>query len=601
MAKAEDSTVLSGVTRSQGATAASRKAEFIKVASVADIPPGGTKAVKLDEKRSVALFNVEGRIYATNNQCPHMGYPLTRGTVRHGVVTCDWHGRRFDLEGGGSFMPGCDDLEIFPVELRNGEVWIGLQNREYTRKDKHLRLLWEGLLRSDEWTIAKAIGLLQAAGVPDAEIAQVCLRHLGRHVMTEGGPDAGRKVSSLVNGIKVARRYDGEERLIALAGAARATAGEAGQRLPIKPLPPPVTWEKIERLCRVFSRDRMVQGIERCLLTARQDEDNNGRILKLLYECVTEDHFLGFSDNLTSMADLSQIVNEFGWERSQELVCNLASKLAGRRRSEPQLFLRVAIDTMKALAPGMHAVRPKLTGSPGHDEDAVAGALAGTDVKKAFEAVGAVVNAGVPFERVIDTFVLLAADRMARTPVNVNSGWPELTTELNLSVSLRTAYKHGGAQVLANALFHTAYQFFQDRWLNIPVRSLREPLEPGTLVARDERSGIAEICGSIQALDVHTVGPQVRGYLDAGFSGEQLLHEMGRVILKDDTGQSIVPTLASIFEEWELLKGHPARNQLLVGLARYAADVRRNKNSQGFAQTALRFAEGRTTVDVFEH
>jgi hypothetical protein len=221
-------------------------------------------------------------------------------------------------------------------------------------------------------------------------------------------------------------------------------------------------------------------------------------------------------------------------------------------------------------------------------------------VKKAFEAVGAVVKAGVPFDRVIGTFVLLAADRMARTPVNVNSGWPELTTELNLSVSLRTAYKHGGAQVLTRALFHTAYQFFQDRWLNIPARSLEEPLEPGSLAASDEAAGIVEICRSIQALDVHNVGPQVRGYLDAGFRGERLLHEMGRVILKDDTGQSIVPTLASIFEEWELLKGRPARNQLLVGLARYAADVRRNKNSQGFAQTALRFAEGRTTVDVFE-
>lgn len=577
-----------------------QQAEFIKVARLTDIPPGGTRAVKLDENRSVALFNVEGRIYATNNQCPHMGYPLTRGTVRHGVVTCDWHGRSFDLAGGGCFMPGCDDLETFPVELRNGEVWIGLEHRAYKRKDKHLRLLWEGLLRSDEWTIAKAIGLLQAGGVPDNEIAQVCLRHLGRHVTTEGGPGAGGKVSSLINGIKVARKYGGEEKLIALAGAARATAGEAGQRLPIKPLPPPVTWEKIEGLCRVFSRNRMEPGIERCLLTARQDEANNDRILKLLYECVAEDHFLGFPDNLISMAYLSQIVSEFGWDRSQELVCNLGSKLAGRRRPEPQLFLRVAIETMKSVAPVIHNGRTQPADSQGHHEDALAGALAGADVKKAFEAVGAVLTDGIPFERVIDTFVLLAADRMARTPVNVNSGWPELTTELNLSVSLRTAYKHGGASVAAKAVFHSAYQFFLDRWLNIPVRSLRQALEPGKLAASDEQSGIAEICGSIQALDVHNVGPQVRGYLDAGFSGERLLHEMGRVILKDDTGQSIVPTLASIFEEWELLKGHPARNQLLVGLARYAADVRRNKNSQGFAQTALRFAEGRTTIDVFE-
>jgi hypothetical protein len=224
----------------------------------------------------------------------------------------------------------------------------------------------------------------------------------------------------------------------------------------------------------------------------------------------------------------------------------------------------------------------------------------GADVKRAFEAVGAVLKAGIPCEHVIDTFVLLAADRMARTPVNVNSGWPELTTELNLSVSLRTADEHGGSDVTAKALFHTAYQFFQDRWLNIPARSLNEALEPGMLAARDEQSGITEICRSIQALDVHNVGPQVRGYLDAGFSGERLLHQMGQVILKDDTGQSIVPTLAGIYEEWERLKGRPARNQLLVGLARYAADVRRNKNSQGFAQTALRFAEGRTTVEVFE-
>jgi hypothetical protein len=422
-------------------------------------------------------------------------------------------------------------------------------------------------------------------------------------VTTQGGPEAGSKASLLINGIKVARKYDGEEQLIALAGAARATAGESGQRQPIKPLPPPVAWEKIERLCRVFSREGREPGIERCLVTARQDENNNDRILKLLYECVVDDHFLGFSDNLTSMAYLSQIVSEFGWERSQELVCYLGSKLAGRRRSEPQQFLRVAIETMKSLAPAITAmpdVRTTPTDPQRHHEAALAGALSGADVKRAFEAVGAVLEAGVPCERVIDTFVLLAADRMARTPVNVNSGWPELTMELNLSVSLRTAYTHGGAAVTAKAMFHTAYQFFQDRWLNIPARSLNDALEPGTLAARDEGSGVAEICRSIQALDVHNVGPHVRGYLDAGFSGERLLHQMGRVILKDDTGQSIVPTLASIYDEWERLNGHPARNQLLVGLARYAADVRRNKNSQGFAQTALRFAEGRTTVDVFE-
>ena len=70
----------------------------------------------------------------------------------------------------------------------------------------------------------------------------------------------------------------------------------------------------------------------------------------------------------------------------------------------------------------------------------------------------------------------------------------------------------------------------------------------------------------------------------------------------------ILPTLRTVFEEWErssgsdsaLGAGHPARYQLLVGLARYATDIRTNKDSGSATNTAMRFAEGKTTVEVFE-
>ena len=73
---------------------------WLHVGSPSDISPGESRAVKIDAGRSVALFNLDGKISATDNQCPHMGYPLTRGVVKDGVLTCDWHGRSFDLEGG---------------------------------------------------------------------------------------------------------------------------------------------------------------------------------------------------------------------------------------------------------------------------------------------------------------------------------------------------------------------------------------------------------------------------------------------------------------------------------------------------------------------
>ena len=65
---------------------------WVKVAELSEVTEGKPKAIQMGEGRSIALFNVDGKIYATDNQCPHMGYPLVRGRVRKGVLSCDWHG-----------------------------------------------------------------------------------------------------------------------------------------------------------------------------------------------------------------------------------------------------------------------------------------------------------------------------------------------------------------------------------------------------------------------------------------------------------------------------------------------------------------------------
>ena len=90
------------------------------------------------------------------------------------------------------------------------------------------------------------------------------------------------------------------------------------------------------------------------------------------------------------------------------------------------------------------------------------------------------------------------------------------------------------------------------------------------------------------------------GYLNAGYCAERLIEEIGHTVLWDDTGSQILPTLRTVFEEWQYTEGHPARAQLLVGLARYVTDIRTNKDNRSAATTAMRFAEGRTTIEVFE-
>jgi hypothetical protein len=149
-------------------------------------------------------------------------------------------------------------------------------------------------------------------------------------------------------------------------------------------------------------------------------------------------------------------------------------------------------------------------------------------------------------------------------------------------------------------LYHAAWQFFSDRWLNIAPRSLTEPLSATKSDASSEDIGLRGVLASIETIQVRDVGRDAREYLSAGFSGDRLLSEMGQSILRDDNGWNLVHTLRVVFDEWELCKGHPGRNQLLIGLARWATDVRKRSGSQSAAQTAQRFARGQTAVDLYE-
>jgi nitrite reductase/ring-hydroxylating ferredoxin subunit len=74
--------------------------------------------------RRILVIHDRGGVFALDNRCPHMGFPLERGSAEDGILTCHWHHARFDLESGCTFDLWADDVPICPVELRDGEVWV---------------------------------------------------------------------------------------------------------------------------------------------------------------------------------------------------------------------------------------------------------------------------------------------------------------------------------------------------------------------------------------------------------------------------------------------------------------------------------------------
>ena len=103
-------------------------ANFIRVATLKEIQAKGCVVVK-GADRPIAVFHHEGRVHAVDNRCPHMGFPLHKGTVKDGILTCHWHHARFDLASGSTFDLFADDVPAYAVEVRDGAVWVSARPR----------------------------------------------------------------------------------------------------------------------------------------------------------------------------------------------------------------------------------------------------------------------------------------------------------------------------------------------------------------------------------------------------------------------------------------------------------------------------------------
>lgn len=75
------------------------EAVWVPVGKVADYPPGKPAVVDLEGVK-LAIFNVDGTIHVTANECGHQGGPLGEGKLEGGVVTCPWHQWKFEAATG---------------------------------------------------------------------------------------------------------------------------------------------------------------------------------------------------------------------------------------------------------------------------------------------------------------------------------------------------------------------------------------------------------------------------------------------------------------------------------------------------------------------
>src|SRR5437588_11126341 len=349
----------------------------VRVGSLAELKEQGCKVLS-GQHGPIAVFYHDDQVYAIDNRCPHMGFPLHRGTVQDGILTCHWHHARFDLCSGGTFDQWADDLRSFPVELRDGEVWVDLAPRSAVVAHQRERLE-DGLERNLGLVLAKAAIALDAAGVDPAEPFRIGLEF---GVRTRG-PGWGQGLTMHVCFANLLGRVDAEERRNALYHGLAAVAADSfgmAPRFAVSPLPnADADIAPLKRWFRRFVEVRDGEGAERCIVSAVRGGASPAELADLLFAAATDHRFIRGGHVLDFTNKALEALDIAGWEHAEPVLASLATEYAIADRMEESNAWRHPVDLVAILERTFEQLPAEAPADSGRDPGDLVEILLGED------------------------------------------------------------------------------------------------------------------------------------------------------------------------------------------------------------------------------
>ena len=98
---------------------------FVKAASLSDLAAGTAKIVVVNGKE-IALYNLDGKVYATDNICLHQGGPLGEGMLEGDVITCPWHMWQYNVRTGENLDDKSLKLATYPVQIDGNDIKVAV-------------------------------------------------------------------------------------------------------------------------------------------------------------------------------------------------------------------------------------------------------------------------------------------------------------------------------------------------------------------------------------------------------------------------------------------------------------------------------------------
>jgi nitrite reductase/ring-hydroxylating ferredoxin subunit len=555
--------------------------EFALVGSLEELKARG-RLVLHGSHRPILVIYDRGHVYALDNRCPHMGFPLERGSVEDGILTCHWHHARFDLESGCTFDLWADDVPIFPAELRNGQVWV---KTTFGRADTaaHWRTrLADGLEHDLGLVVAKAVHGQLAADVPWTDIVrQVAL--FG--AQNRDGWSAGLTIlTALANVLPVLPEDD--VYLAVFHGARRVAAdcdGEAPrrERAPLGSQPDPAT---LKRWLRRWTIVRHREAAERTLLTAISAGLPSEVLADALVAAETQRVFADSGHSLDFINKAFECLDLIGWEHAAALLPTVVGQMVAARGADESTAWRQPIDLI-ALCDKAASQLPELfalgRGAPcWSDHTALARDMLGDDPVTIIDALKAAIQAGAAPIELGRSLAYAAALRVARFGnANEHSDWEtahHVFTYANAAHQMlkRIGTLHTDGHVTAvRAVLHGAMALYLTRYLNVPPA--RIPGEDGEdlddLPADVETIRTASLDAFDRQRQVDLAARLVARHLKLGHSPQALITTLAHAVLREDAGFHAYQMLEAAVRQFTVWGDSDEGRHILIAAARYFA------------------------------
>jgi naphthalene 1,2-dioxygenase system ferredoxin subunit len=104
-----------------------RSEEWTDAAGIEEVPEGAVKGIEI-QKQFVALYRLDGKVYATSDICTHESARLSDGWIENGEIECPLHGARFKIDSGRCLGPFGGDLRCFRARVRQQRIEILLSS-----------------------------------------------------------------------------------------------------------------------------------------------------------------------------------------------------------------------------------------------------------------------------------------------------------------------------------------------------------------------------------------------------------------------------------------------------------------------------------------